>query len=95
MQRALSFAAPQATTCADLADALTHLDRKNKAVTWLDKSIQIDPFNPFTQRTLIVRLIDLKQYSRARQALEHYIEIFPQDTFMRQMLAKARAQPVQ
>ena len=52
LQRALSLGPPQATTCADLADALTHLDRKNEAVTWLDKSIQLDPFNPFTQRTL-------------------------------------------
>jgi hypothetical protein len=95
LQRALSLASPQATTCADLADALTHLDRKNEAVTWLDKSIQLDPFNPFTQRTLVVRLIELKQYARARAALEHYVEVFPQDTFMRQMLAKARAQPVE
>jgi hypothetical protein len=95
LQRALALASPQATTCADLADALTHLDRKDEAVTWLDKSIQLDPFNPFTQRTLVVRLIDLKQYARARAALEHYVEVFPQDTFMRQMLAKARAQPVQ
>ena len=95
LQRALSLASPQATTCADLADALTHLDRKSEAVTWLDKSIQLDPFNPFTQRTLVVRLIELKQYARARAALEHYVEVFPQDTFMRQMLLKARAQPVQ
>ncbi len=95
LQRALSLTSAQATTCADLADALTHLDRKNEAVTWLDKSIQLDPFNPFTQRTLIVRLIELKQYARARAALDHYVDVFPQDTFMRQMLAKARAQPVQ
>jgi tetratricopeptide (TPR) repeat protein len=95
LRRALELAPPEATTCADLADALSHLERKNEAVTWLDKSIELDPFNPFTQRTLIARLIDLKQYARARAALEHYVEVFPQDTFMRQMLAKARAQPVQ
>src|SRR5579871_4085270 len=89
LQHALELAPPRATTCADLADALSHLDRKVEAVTWLDQSIQLDPFNPFTQRTLVVRLIDLKQYARARAALEHYVEIFPQDTFMRQMLAKA------
>ena len=94
LQRAATLS-PQATTCADLADALTHLDRKNEAVVWLDKSIRLDPFNPFTQRTLIVRLIDLKLYARTRAALEHYVEVFPQDAFMRQMLAKARAQPTQ
>jgi hypothetical protein len=95
LQRAVALAPPQATTCADLADALTHLDRKEEAVTWLDKSIQLDPFNPLTQRTLVVRLIDLKRYARALAALEHYVEDFPQDTFMRQMLEKARKQPVQ
>lgn len=95
LQRAVGLAPPQATTCADLAEALTGLDRKAEAVVWLDKSIQLDPFNPFTQRTLIARLIDLKQYARARAALEHYVEVFPQDTFMRQMLAKARTLPAQ
>jgi hypothetical protein len=94
LQRALALSPLQATTCADLADALTHLDRKDDAVTWLDKSIQLDPFNPFTQRTLVVRLIDLKQYARARAALERYVQVFPQDAFMRRMLEKARAQPV-
>ena len=95
LQRAIALAPPQATTCADLADVLAHLDRKSEAVVWLDKSIQLDPFNPFTQRTLVARLIDLKQYARALAALEHYVEVFPQDTFMRQMLAKARTQSVQ
>jgi tetratricopeptide (TPR) repeat protein len=95
LRRAIALAPPQAMACADLADALTHLDRKNEAIVWLDKSIQLDPFNPFTQRTLIVRLIDLKQYARAHAVLEHYVQVFPQDTFMRQMLEKASAQPVQ
>jgi hypothetical protein len=95
LRRALESAPAQATTCADLADALTHLDRKDEAVAWLDKSIELDPFNPLTQRALVVRLIELKQHARARAALEHYVEVFPQDTFMRQMLAKAQAQPPQ
>lgn len=95
LQRALGLNPAQAATCADLADALTQLGRKREAVSWLDKSVELDPYNPFTQRTLVVRLIDLKQYARARAALEHYVTVFPQDTFMRQMLAKARAQPVQ
>jgi tetratricopeptide (TPR) repeat protein len=95
LQRAIALGPPQATTCADLADALTHLDRKDEAVMWLDKSIQLDPFNPLTQRTLVVSLIGLKRYPRALAALEHYVEAFPQDTFMRQMLEKARNQAVQ
>ena len=95
LQRAIAAGSPQATTRADLAEALTKLDRKEEAVTWLEKAIQLDPFNPFTQRTLVARLIDLKQYARARAVLERYVAAFPQDAFMRKMLEKARAQPVQ
>lgn len=62
-------------------------------MSWLDKSIELDPFNPFTQRSLIVQLIFLKQYPRARAALEHYVQVFPQDAYMRQMLEKVPARP--
>jgi hypothetical protein len=89
---AVDLAPPQATTCADLADALAHLGRGEEAVSWLDKSIELDPFNPFTQRSLIVQLIRLKQYARVRTALEHYVQVFPQDTYMRRMLEMAPAQ---
>jgi len=95
LQHSLELAPPSATTCADLADALAHLGRREEAVSWLEKSIDLDPFNPFAQRTLIVQFIDLKKYTQARAALEHYVQVFPQDTFMRQMLEKARAQPAQ
>jgi predicted CXXCH cytochrome family protein len=95
LQRAVEIGPPAATTCADLAEALAHEGHKQEAVVWLDKSIELDPFNPFTQRSLVVQLIDLKEYARALAALEHYVQVFPQDIFMRQMLEKARAQPVQ
>jgi hypothetical protein len=85
---AVELASPQATTCVDLANALAHLGREEESVSWLEKSIQLDPFNPFAQRTLIVELIHLRQYSRVRSALQHYVQVFPQDTYMREMLKK-------
>jgi TolA-binding protein len=45
------------------------------------------------QKQLVVRLIQLKQYTNAEAALKHYLEVFPQDSFMRQMLARAEGQP--
>jgi len=92
---AVEVSQPQATTCADLADALAHLGRSDEALSWLDKSIALDPFNPFTQRALIVELIRLKRYARARAALERYVQVFPQDEYIRQMLAKAPKPPAQ
>jgi hypothetical protein len=95
LQHTTELASPSATTCADLADALAQLGRREEAVSWLQKSIGLDPFNPFAQRSLIVQLIDLQRYAQARAALEHYVQVFPHDTLMRQMLDKARTQPAQ
>lgn len=95
LQRAVEFDPSAATACADLAEALGREGRREEAISWLNKSIELDPFNPFTQRSLVVQLITLKDYTHALVALEHYVQVFPQDTYMRQMLEKARAQPVQ
>lgn len=93
LEHAIDLGPARATTCADLADAFVHLNQREEAMSWLDKSIELDPFNPFTQRSLIVQLIFLKQYPRARAALEHYVQVFPQDAYMRQMLEKVPARP--
>ena len=55
----------------------------------LQKGIQEDPFNPFLQRSLVFRFIDLKQYANAQAAMSHYTEVFPQDFFMREKFAVA------
>jgi hypothetical protein len=40
-------------------------------------------------------LIETRQYAKAHEALEHYLEIFPQDDFMRKMLARAEGRSTQ
>lgn len=95
LRRAVELGAPVATTYADLADALTHLGQTEEVLPWYEKAIELDPFSPATRKMQIVSLIQLKQYAKAREALEQYVEIFPQDDFMRRMLARAEAQSPQ
>lgn len=78
-------------TYADLADALDKLGRKQETVPLLQKAVELDPFNPVLQKTLTLRLIELRQYSLAEAALAHYVDVFPQDSFMREMLARAKS----
>jgi tetratricopeptide (TPR) repeat protein len=78
-----------ATTYADLADALSRLGKTEEALPQIEKAIQLDPFNSVTRKMLVVNLIGAKQYAKAHKALEDYLEIFPQDDFMRQMLDRA------
>jgi predicted CXXCH cytochrome family protein len=87
LRRALQLGPPQAVVYGDLSQALEQLGLKKEALVQLQKAIDQDPFNPIFQQKLVVLLIDLKQYSNARAAIEHYLEIFPQDSAMRRMLS--------
>lgn len=95
LRRALESTPPVATTYADLADALTHLGQTEEALPLIEKAIELNPFNPVTRKMLVVHLIQTKQYAKAHEALTHYLEIFPQDDFMRQMLARAEGKSSQ
>ena len=89
LRSALETGPPKTFLFTELATALVKLDRSAEAEVVLRKAIALDPFNSELQRTLIVRLIELKEYASARTALENYVERFPEDSFMRQMLARA------
>lgn len=89
LQRALRNGPPVATTYSDLADAMAHLGQTEEAIPLFEKAIDVDPFDPITRKKLMVRLIETRQYGKAREALEQYLEIVPQDDFMRQMLSRA------
>lgn len=82
-----------ATTYADLGDALAKLGQAGEAIPLIEKSIELDPFNPVSQKMLVVNLVATKQYDKAHTALQHYLEIFPQDDFMRKMLARVEGKP--
>ncbi|PYU39265.1 MAG: hypothetical protein DMG54_27450 [Acidobacteria bacterium] len=91
LRHALKTGPPQATTYADLAEAQVKLGQENEAITSLEKAIELDPFNAVFQKKFVLRLIDTKQYAQAGAALERYVQTFPQDSFMRQMLNRAKS----
>jgi len=88
LERVLASPNPPETAYSDLAEAYTHLGQTEKALPLIEKVIALNPFNPLTQKSLVVDLIALKQFAKAHEALQRYIETFPQDDFMRQMLAR-------
>ena len=89
LQRANEIGPPQAAVDGDLAEANYRLGRADEAVANLEKGVELDPFNPVLQKTLVLRLIDLKRYTEARTRLEIYVARFPQDATMRKALAMA------
>jgi len=89
LKQSLANGKPQSAVYSDLSEALDKTGQREEGLAMLQKAIQEDPFNPLLQRSLIFRLVDLKQYANARAAMGHYSEIFPQDFFMRQKFAVA------
>jgi hypothetical protein len=91
-EHSLQLGPPQATVYADLSAALEKLGRSDEALSAQQKAIQQDPYNPILQKRLALLFIQGKQYANARITIEHYLDTFPQDSFMRRMLARANGQ---
>jgi hypothetical protein len=90
LQRALQDGPAKTVLYTDLAEALVKLDRRSEAIAALQKASELDPFNATLRKTLIIQLIQAKDYANAKTEMEDYVKRFPQDSFMRQMLTRAR-----
>jgi hypothetical protein len=80
----------ESTVHLDLAQSLIKLGKSEEAVEYLKKGIDLDPYNALLQKTLILQYINDKQYVNARQRMEQYVERFPEDSFMRSLLARVK-----
>lgn len=89
LKRSLAIGKPQSAVYSDLSEALDKVGQREQGLTMLQEAVREDPFNPLLQRSLVFRLIDLKQYANARAAMSRYSDLFPQDFFMRQKFAVA------
>jgi hypothetical protein len=91
LQRALDGGVVKTILYTDLAEALIKLDRASEAIVVLRKATELDPFNAALRKQLIVQLIQVKDYANAREEMEDYVQRFPADSFMRQMLVRAQS----
>lgn len=72
----------------ELGQALAKGGRSDEAIEYLKKGVELDPYNAVMKKTLILQYINLKSYSEARLLMGQYVEAFPEDSFMRQLLAR-------
>lgn len=91
LESALNEGVAKTIVYTDLAEAFLKLDRASDSIAALEKATKLDPFNAMVRKQLIVELIQVKDYTTARKEMEDYVERFPADSFMRQMLRRAQA----
>jgi predicted Zn-dependent protease len=80
----------QPLVLVDLAAAQDQSGKGAEAIESARKAVALEPFNPGIWKTLIYQLIQDKQYDQVEAEMEKYLQIFPEDDRMRQMLAIAK-----
>ena len=66
--------------------------RIEEAVSALERGIDACPYTPVLYKSLALRYINLKRYAEAKKTLERYVELFPEDDFVRGLLLKVRSE---
>jgi hypothetical protein len=90
LQSAVQKGATSQATMIDLSEALAESGQTSDAISTLEQAANLYPYSPEISKHLLLRLIQAKQYDRAKQVLEHYVEQFPEDDFMRSKLAQVK-----
>ena len=78
----------EAVVYEDMGRALANLGRDDEAIAAFLKGIEMDPYRQELRKHLILEYTNLKRYTEARHAMEEYVGLFPEDTFMRTLLAR-------
>jgi hypothetical protein len=88
LKKALALNDP--TLFLDLGNIFSKLGQDEEAIAYLKKGVDLNPYDSTLQKTLILKYIQSKRYSEARSSLDQYVASFPEDSFMRGLLAQAR-----
>jgi len=78
----------EAAVYEDMGKVLANLDRGDEAVNAFVRGMEVDPYRSELRKNLILEYIKLKRYTEARHAMEEYVGLFPEDDFMRRLLAR-------
>ena len=90
LQHSLRLDPVQSVVYLDLSEAEDKSGHTEEAIAAAKKAVELDPFAQGPQKALIGRLIAGKHYDEAEAAMEKYLDNFPEDDFMRKMLAIAK-----
>jgi hypothetical protein len=86
LSRALERGWKVATTYEDLGEALARTGQNERAVGVLREGIAVAPFHAVLYKSLALRFIQMRQYGEAKETLEKYVGLFPEDDFVRRLL---------
>lgn len=90
LSKAIELGLTTPSTFQSLAEVLIRRGRFEEAVKVLQQGIAVAPFHSVLHKILVFCYIKLNQYPQAKEAMERYVDLFPEDSFMRGLLEKVR-----
>jgi len=92
LTRSIERGSVASSTYEDLGEALARAGRHAEAMKALLRGIELAPLTPELYKSLALRYIALRQREDAKRTLERYLDLFPQDDFIRGLLARVSQQ---
>jgi Doubled CXXCH motif (Paired_CXXCH_1)/Cytochrome c554 and c-prime len=94
LSRAVKLGSTSVVDYQDLSGLLGQAQRNDDAVQVLKKGIELFPFHGLFHKALALQYIGLKNYPKALEAMKQHLALFPEDSFMRNLIQQAeRAKP--
>jgi hypothetical protein len=91
LEKAIELCFPGHTAYEDLAKALAATGKPEQAAEVLERAVALEPYTPSIHKLLALQYINLKRYPQAQAAMTRYVELFPEDAFMRGLLQQVEA----
>jgi len=87
LEQSLQLDPLQPLVYVDLSAAQDQSGKRDEAILSARKAVDLEPFNPGIRKTLIYQLVQDKQYVQVEAEIGKYLQIFPEDDRMREMVA--------
>lgn len=88
LRHSIKLAPQVAATYEYLSIALQRKNLNDEAIVAIERAVSLEPYNPLYQRVRLQCLMNGKRYSQAQAALNHYLEVFPEDPVARNLQAQ-------
>ena len=93
LKQAVQSGPQPASTFDDLASLLVSQGREDDSAAVLAEGVRAWPFNPRLRKMLALRYVNLKRYRDASQTIRRFVDLFPEDDFMRGLLRQIQGLP--
>ncbi len=94
LSKAVELGSTSVVDYQDLSSLLALAQRSAQAIQVLKKGIGLSPFNGFFHKALALQYIGQQDYPKALETMKQHLALFPEDSFMRNLIQQAgRAKP--